>query len=109
MGNTEKKTKGTVKIGGVNYQTRYVRCGKACPKCRDGGEGHFAVFRYVPLAERDTRNAWKYFGPKLPEPVKGKEKPTCQREGCTNEVQRLGQKYCSGACRQAVYRAKFAR
>ena len=94
----------TFKIDGQTYQVRYNSCGNDCQTCKDGG--HPAYYKYAPATHGQPRGTWVYFGVSAPQPDPAHEQPRCQRDGCDNEVKRMGQKFCSARCRVAANRAK---
>lgn len=91
----------TFKVDGVNYQERRLTCGNDCETCKAGG--HLAYYQYVPAKAGQPRGTWSYFGVLPPMPT-GLPAAVCKNEGCTNQVTRLGQKYCSPRCRVAANR-----
>lgn len=93
----------TFRVDGVTYQERRNTCGNDCKTCQEEG-GHVAYYKYVPAKPGAQRGTWIYFGVRPPMPS-GLAPATCQRDGCTNTVHRLGQKYCSARCRVAANRA----
>lgn len=88
----------TFKVDGRNYQERRITCGNDCATCKAGG--HLSYYQYVPAKDGKPRGTWAYFGVLPPMPT-DLPAATCQHEGCTNTVSRLGQKYCSAKCRVA--------